>query len=724
MVLLDWALTVRTKSFILYVSSSKPQHMFAAREVAAVLASAGFTCARAELSSMTSCPQTQKIVFAETGDAGALHRLREEEGGPLPELGREAYAIRISGRRAAGYWVIGGDAAGVMYGGLRLAEKMTLHGVDPVCEGEESPFLKNRGIKFNLPLDLEAPTYFEGHHGTSHQLAIRDVWDLDFWTAWFDEMARHRFNALSLWSPHPFTSMLNMEDEYPGIAIEGVRGFDIDGNIVQVNRFSITEKIAFWQTVMKKGRDRGIAVYVINWNVFLSSAEGKHGLTPSSDNPLTSVYLKKCIRLFLETYPDLAGFGITPGERMPGLDKEQREAWAWETFGSGFLEYAKSHPERNLTFIHRQHDGELEHILRHFSPLNELPNVTLELSCKYSEAHAHSTTTPSRWQETGMEAGLRQYGIASWLEVRNDDFHFLHWAESPYVRAYISAFPEPGRLVCGFFIGADGWVHTREFVSLNPFYAKRKALSVQRTWLMHMIWGRLSYNPSVPDTLLIHHLEHRFPGVPAESLFEAWTLASRSVRLANEQVTGGWRFDNDFWIERWTGDTWEGGRNRHFTLKDTQEATPFAGSRLCSFSDTVNGRCADRVSAWETAEAIGNAARRALKLLETIPPADAVELYLTLRDLTAQAHLGLYCAEKFRAVLCSLEGNTGKSREYAEHAADHWKTYTGIMGSLYRPVQMQRNKSFQDWEEDLPQVYGDLLEMSDLAAEEMKYAIS
>jgi len=707
MAFLDRASSVSSNSVSIHHCIHTPQLVFAAGDVKKALEASGISASPAPLEALTGPSRAGKIVIALAEDSRIIELLNAGGGEPLPTLGREAFALRTTGEEVFSYWVIGGDINGAMYGALQLAESIQFHGVDRAYDEEDAPFLRSRGIKFNLPLDVQSPTYFEGHHGTANMLAIRDVWDVDFWAAWFDEMARHRYNTLSLWSPHPFTSMLDMEAEYPGIGIQGVRGFDIDGNVIDINTLTPAEKTAFWKKVMKYGRDRGFEIYFINWNIFLSSAEDKHGLTHRPDNPKTLVYMKECMIRFLETYPDLAGFGITVGERMPGLDKQQREAWAWETFGRGMMEYAAKHPERNLTFIHRQHDGDIDHILEHFAPLNALPNVTLELSCKYSEAHAHSTVTPARWHDTGMEAGLRRCGTTSWLEVRNDDFHFLHWAEPSFVRDYLRGFPEPGKFVCGFFIGADGWVHTREFVSLNPYYKNRGCLAVRRTWLMHMLWGRLGYNPAVPDTLFIRHLAMRFPEVSAEALFEAWVSASGAVRLANEQVTGKWRFDNDFWIERWTGDTWKDGRNRHYTVEDTKEATPFAGSRLASFQETVDGTCEDQIPAWKTAEKIDRSACRSLALVDSFGPVSDVELALTLGDISAQAYLGLYSAEKFRAVLSSLQQAPEAARAAAGRAYEHWKTYTDIMSNLYRPVNMQRNKSFSSWADDLESVLAD-----------------
>jgi len=46
---------------------------------------------------------------------------------------------------------------------------------------------------------------------------------MDFWREFLDEMAGHRFNVLSLWSLHPFPSIVKVP-EYPDIALDDVIG--------------------------------------------------------------------------------------------------------------------------------------------------------------------------------------------------------------------------------------------------------------------------------------------------------------------------------------------------------------------------------------------------------------------------------------------------------------------------------------------------------------------
>ena len=117
-------------------------------------------------------------------------------------------------------------------------------------------------------------------------------------------MARHRYNVLSLWSLHPFPSMVKVP-EFPEVALEDVwrtkaklddsfsfsgEGFvrhEMLANHEVVKRITMDEKIEFWRWVMQQAADRGITIYVFTWNVFTYGAEGKHGITDDLDNEVT-----------------------------------------------------------------------------------------------------------------------------------------------------------------------------------------------------------------------------------------------------------------------------------------------------------------------------------------------------------------------------------------------------------------------------------------------------
>jgi hypothetical protein len=639
----------------IFYDSAIPQHEFAVKDIKTALEAKKFSVKIKSLSALTPNFKGEKVVIALASDAKIVEMLKAQGGATAPNLISQAYALRTTKSDQTSYWIVGGDANGAMYGALQLAENISFKGFGQTYNEVEAPHLKNRGIKFNIPLDRKSPTYYYSTDGTALKVALNHVWDMRFWQTWFDEMARNRYNVLSLWSPHPFTSMLNMEDEYPGIAIQGVTGFGKNDEEVLINKMTIDQKIKFWKQLMKYGRDRGFDIYFCTWNIFLSTAKDKFGITDKPDNPKTKVYLKKCMIKFLETYPDLAGFGITVGEHMGEIDAKQKEEWAWDTYGSGMMEYAKANPNRKLTFIHRQHTGGVTEIIDYFKPLTQLPNVQFDLSFKYSEAHAHTTVTPARWTKTKMEEGLGKNNLKSWLTVRNDDWYFLHWADPGFVRDYINHFPDVDQFVDGFYIGPDGWVFTNEFTSKDPYYKDKNALSIQRTWYMQKIWGRIGYNPAVSDQLFKDHLALKFPEVSADKLFEAWSNASASIRLANEEVTGEWDLDMDWWPEAWTGDAWK-GKGHFMSVEDTRKTTPFAGSNLCSLSNTVKNACNGKISAVETVNKIEQLATNASAILSTLNAGSNTELKLTLKDLNAQAFLGQYNAWKFRSVLFLEQG--------------------------------------------------------------------
>lgn len=66
----------------------------------------------------------------------------------------------------------------------------------------------------------------------------------------------------------------------------------------------------------------------------------------------------------------------------------------WDTYGQGIMDYARHHPDREITFIHRWHYADISQVMGHFEPMLALPNVRLDMSYKYSAAHMYSAPAP------------------------------------------------------------------------------------------------------------------------------------------------------------------------------------------------------------------------------------------------------------------------------------------------------------------------------------------
>lgn len=129
-------------------------------------------------------------------------------------LEEQAYNITVLPKRIE---VKAGDEHGLMYAGFEIAEQIELHGkAEPVSH---NPFVKNRGLKINIPLDARTPSYDDS--GDAALKNVSTMWDFDFWTQYLDQLALNRFNVLSFWNPHPFPSLIKLE-EYHDISLEDV----------------------------------------------------------------------------------------------------------------------------------------------------------------------------------------------------------------------------------------------------------------------------------------------------------------------------------------------------------------------------------------------------------------------------------------------------------------------------------------------------------------------
>ena len=145
--------------------------------------------------------ETHKFVRAEITRAAELPGVQAPAVVELSLLGQgelQSYRIERAGNTVR---VAGADAAGLIYGGLEVAEAIRLGMLPELKPGEHKPFIAQRGIKFNIPLDLRTPSYSD--FSDSSQANIPEMWSRDFWREFLSEMARHRYNVLSLWKQKP-----------------------------------------------------------------------------------------------------------------------------------------------------------------------------------------------------------------------------------------------------------------------------------------------------------------------------------------------------------------------------------------------------------------------------------------------------------------------------------------------------------------------------------------
>ena len=616
----------------------------------------------------------------------------------------QSYRIERSGDQIR---VIGADEAGAMYGGLDIAEAIRIGTFDFLKSTENKPHIEKRGIKFNIPLDLRTPSYTDSSDAA--QANIPEVWERDFWISYLDAMARHRYNVLSLWSLHPFPSMVKVP-EFPEVALDDVwrtkaklddkfsfsgEGFvrpEMLANHEVVKTITMDEKIAFWRWVMQQAADRGITIYVFTWNVFTFGADGKHGITDSMENDVTKAYFRASVREMVKTYPLLGGMGITAGEGMPhDMDSKVKEKWLWDTYGEGVRDALKAEPKRDFNLIHRFHWTAQSDILDAFK---DYP-CTFDFSFKYSVAHMYSITKPSFIQPLidGIAPGRR-----TWLTVRNDDIYTFRFGDPAYAREYILNMP-PRDKCAGFYMGPDGYCWGRDFLDRHPAPGKRP-LVIEKQWYSFSMWGRLAYDPTLPDSHFERLLAAQHPKASSASLFTALQSASQVMPLITRFFWG------DIDLKWFPEACWSHPRSKgegFYTVAKFMEGSAMPGAEVLCIRDWRK-RLLSRAPMLETtplqiADDLEAAAEQAFAALDSLREAATAdfELQKNVHDCEALAWLGRYYAAKMRGA-CALALFDASSDRF-EHAAalrhlnealSHWKHYAAVRDANHVPALYNR----------------------------------
>ncbi len=683
--------------------SASPQVSFASREITRALGSKG-TAPDSSLRELAA--NTSSLRFAIAGDVAESNRLAQTLGvAPLKNTAPQSYAIRrVEQRGSVTIAILGADANGAMYGGLDAAEAVRLGTIAKTGNSDHSAHIAQRGIKFNIPLDRRTPTYSDS--SDSAQSNIPEMWSMEFWHTYLDEMARQRFNALSLWNLHPFPSLVKVP-EYPDVALNDVWGnkapFDLKfnmnghamaqpfqlGQVEVVNHMTIDDKIRFWREVMQYAKDRGVDVYWITWNIFVWGTEGKYGLTEDGNNPDTIAYFRASVREMVKTYPLLAGIGFTAGENMNSTKGPfDHETWLWKTYGEGVRDGLKGEPKREFRLINRYHQTSQTGTLEAFK---DYPGP-FDFSFKYSVAHMYSETKPPFIEPvlTEMPKNLR-----TWVEVRNDDIYSYRWGDPDFAREYVRNIPGPDR-VPGFLMGPDGYTWGREFIDKEP--ENPRQLVMQKQWYSFALWGRLSYEPELPNSLFQQMLGARFPGAPADKVFDAVAAASKTM----PQITRFFWRDLDFkWFPE--GNIQSAHGDGFFTVRDFIDGQTMPGSGILNLRQwrarLARGVKMDGITPLDVATELEKNAAASHRAVEAATPAAVKnkELRLTLGDATAMADLGEYYAEKIRAAADLVQFDSDSKPEHQasavrhlEAALTHWKAYASVATSQYKPQYLGR----------------------------------
>jgi len=605
-------------------------------------------------------------------------------------LPAEAFAFTPSSGALA---IEGGDARGLVYGALAAAEALRDGTrLEDLRERREAPRLAFRAVKFNTPWDSYRPSSALDQHDATAR-------DLRFWEAFLDMLVENRFNAISLWTMHPFTYMIrprNFPEASPWTPAQQ------------------QEWRQLYRGIFRMAKERGLDTYVVHWSIFVSEAFAKaHGVAKESFYPhyyvpgdrseVVKRYLRESVTQTLEEYPDLDGFGVSQGEGMAGMTPVERQQWVDEVLIAGMLA-----AKRPVKLVYRAPfssgtssdpgvSRSVEETTRAaIERLGSRFSGPVWVEMKFNWSHAHSTTKLVKVHggplgDTYFEPPPSNYEVV-WT-ARNEDFFALRWGVPGFVREHVARNAAPS-YVGGYFVGSETYIPALDyFTAVDEPVRWRWAF--ERQWLFYQLWGRLLYDPATPDAVFEAGFVRRY-GEKARVLLRAYALASATqLRLASLYDS---RWDFTLYGEGFLA--LQGETTKYISV-DELVRHPVMDPDYVSVSDFVaesrkGGAFAPgRVTPPGLADRLERDNREALRLVEDLDTRGDASLRYEVADVRTWAHLGLHLAFKLRGAVALQSfrlggGEEERARAIAEleRALGEWDEVVRITRPLYRDMKL------------------------------------
>jgi hypothetical protein len=326
-------------------------------------------------------------------------------------------------------------------------------------------------------------------------------------------------------------------------------------------------------------------------------------------------------------------------------------------------------------------------IARRFKPLIEHPDIEFIFSFKYAKAHVFSATEQPYHEGFVKDIG----GMKTIWTLRNDDSYQYRWGAPDFVREFIRNIPY--EVSKGYYYGSDQWIWGREFLSRDP--ENPRQLEIVKHWYNWMLWGRLGYDPGIPDERFIGILQARFPETDAGKLFTAWQEASMVYPTTTGFHWGA--LDFQWYIEACKSHpVYSGNETGFHDVLRFISLPPHPKSGFQSIPDYVTmvleGGSTDLKSPLDVSQQLHSHADRALEIVQTLDAGENKELGVTLADIRIMALLGKYYAHKIAgATKFALYRESGEKPFQDEavglltEAREYWQQY------VERALQQNRN---------------------------------
>jgi hypothetical protein len=249
-------------------------------------------------------------------------------------------------------------------------------------------------------------------------------------------------------------------------------------------------------------------------------------------------------------------------------------------------------------------------------------------------------------------------------------------------------------------MGPDGFTWGRDFLdreTADQHLGAARALVMDKHWYSFMLWGRLSYDPILPDVHFEEALSARFPGADARRLYSATTIASKIIPQTTRFF---WRDIDLAWLPEACARYDRSFGTHLYTVAEFMNGVTMPGTQILNIRQwryrLTSGIAMELVTPLQVADALAGFANSTLSLvreLRAVPTnLSSRELRQTIGDNEAMAHLGIYYAEKIRGACDLALFDTSAADEDRRSAIVHlelavaaWKRYATVRDAQYLP---------------------------------------
>ncbi|MBD2847929.1 hypothetical protein IDH44_22265 [Paenibacillus sp. IB182496] len=546
--------------------------------------------------------------------------------------------------------VSGGSDSGVLYGCQELAARIKLAGALP----EDLAFGDGPAMKLRGPVVPLQKTKIEPPRRT-YEYPItpgRFPWfyDRGLWTEFLDQMLEDRCNVLYIWTGHPFSSLMRLDD-YPE-AME-----------VTEEEFRLNVETFHW--LANACDRRGIWLVLKFYNIHIPLPFARHhglDLHQPKPLPLTSDYYIQSISTFIRRFPNV-GLMVCLGEALQGAIYGVE--WFNETILAGVNEGLKDLPDKELPpIIVRAHAIPSDKVMAEALP--RYANLFTE--AKYNGESLTTYTPRGRWQD------IHQH-LASLGSIHLFNVHIL-------------ANLEPFRYGAPSFIqkcvqAAKYRLHTNGIHLYPLFYwdwpytaddTSPRLRQMDRDWIWFAAWFRYAWNPDHHPELerryWIERLKERYGSAEAaEAILDAYEQAGEcapkllrrfgitegnrqtmSLGMTMSQLTNPDKYRP--WKELWEAQAPQGERLDEYVARELA-GQPHIGETPIDIADDVDRHAA--------------AAERAIQAASAQVTQGQAEYERIAADIRAIALMSRAYTHKVRAAVSILTYKARAAGDYTSH---------------------------------------------------------